>query len=58
MIEREKLENYLLQKRNLVVSELNRETDNNKKIALYAMLGVIDAFLNDIRGGVLDSNGN
>ncbi len=55
MIEKKKVEDYLMQKRSLVLSELEREPESQKKIALHAMLGVIDSFLEDLENGFFDS---
>lgn len=56
MISKKKLEEYLLEKRSIVLTELSRESENNKKIALYAMLGTIDTFIEDLRSGRFDSD--
>ncbi|MCX7957673.1 MAG: hypothetical protein N3B13_01330 [Deltaproteobacteria bacterium] len=55
MIDKSKISNYLKGKREIVLSEIQRESDNSKKIALYAMLGVIDAILEDLNSGMFDS---
>ncbi|MGB9600189.1 MAG: hypothetical protein ACP5QK_05140 [Myxococcota bacterium] len=53
-ISKEQLLSYLNGKRNMVLNEIEIENDNNKKIALYAMLGTIDTFIEDVEGGLFD----
>ncbi len=54
VIEKKKIIEYLEKKRSIVQFEIARETSNEKKALLYAMLGVIDTIMDDLKSGVLD----
>lgn len=54
LLSKERLLDYLKGKRGNVTKEIEKESDNSKKIALYAMLGTIDVFIEDIESGLFD----
>ena len=54
VVDKKKLESYLESRKVLVKEELNRVTENEKKVALYAMLGVLDSVTEELNKGSFD----